>query len=102
MTTHSHDTPGSEIPLDPGPPAISLEDLLRFVTVGKAGGMPSDLRQYWTRGAGAAKINWGGSGSMDRCKTAMAGHVPPGYDLGGVCANLHRVATGKWPAEKHG
>lgn len=55
------------------------------------------LVNYWTRGEGAAKIRWGTDGSFSRCTRALAGKV---RDPKGLCAELHKEATGEWPAEK--
>lgn len=65
--------------------------------------MPRDLKHYWTRGKGAAKIRWGFGGDFNRCRRALAKYVRPDQ-LGGVCANLHKAATGTWPGKgrKHG
>jgi len=55
------------------------------------------LVRYWTRGEGAAKIRWGTDGSFDRCVRHLTGKV---RDPKGLCAELHKSATGEWPAEK--
>lgn len=55
------------------------------------------LVTYWVRGEGAAKIRWGTDGSFGRCTRALAGKV---RDPEGLCAELHKEATGEWPAEK--
>jgi hypothetical protein len=55
------------------------------------------LRNYWTRGAGAAKIRWGTDGSFDRCVRQLGKHVTRPQ---GLCAEYHKEATGEWPAEK--
>ncbi len=57
------------------------------------------LMQYWTRGEGAAKIRWGTDGSYDRCVRLLSKYVPPNV-VKGLCANMHKRATGEWPAEK--
>lgn len=55
------------------------------------------LVRYWTRGEGAAKIRWGVDGSFNRCVRHLTGKV---RDPKGLCAELHKEATGEWPAEK--
>lgn len=55
------------------------------------------LRNYWTKGEGAAKIRWGTDGSFARCVSALGKHV---RDPQGLCAEYHKAATGEWPAEK--
>lgn len=54
------------------------------------------LRDYWTHGAGAAKIGWGTPGDFNRCRAAVAEYVKPQY-LAGYCANRHYDALGFWP-----
>jgi hypothetical protein len=54
------------------------------------------LRDYWVKGAGAAKIGWGTPGDFNRCRLAVAEYVKPQY-LAGYCANRHYDALGFWP-----
>lgn len=56
------------------------------------------LRNYWTKGEGAAKIDWLTPGDFNRCRTFLAEYVKPQH-LSGTCANLHKVATGVWPGQ---
>lgn len=56
-----------------------------------------NLKNYWTRGAGAAKIRWGTDGSFSRCVAQLGKHVK---NPQGLCAEYHKAATGEWPAEK--
>lgn len=58
------------------------------------------LRDYWVRGAGAAKIGWGTPGDFNRCRTLLAPYVKPQY-LSGYCANRHYDALGFWPGQHH-
>ena len=37
---------------------------------------------------------------MTRCKRKLAKYFPE--NPGGLCANLHKEATGQWPTEKGG
>jgi hypothetical protein len=62
-------------------------------------GNVEQLMKYWTTGPGAAKIAWGTDGSFDRCVTQLSKHVPESQ-VKGLCARLHKRATGEWPAEK--
>lgn len=55
------------------------------------------LRNYWTKGEGAAKIRWATDGSFARCVAQLGEHV---RDPQGLCAEYHKAATGEWPAEK--
>jgi hypothetical protein len=56
------------------------------------------LRDYWVRGAGAAKIGWGTPGDFNRCRLNLAEYIKPQY-LAGYCANRHKDALGFWPGE---
>lgn len=58
------------------------------------------LRNYWTRGAGAAKIRWGQPGDFNRCRTQLRKYVKNPRYLAGTCANLHFVALGVWPGRE--
>lgn len=53
------------------------------------------LMRYWARGKGAAKIRWFTKGSMRRCIRQLRKYFPK--NAGGLCANLHKQATGEWP-----
>lgn len=56
-----------------------------------------NLRNYWVRGEGAAKIRWGTDGSFARCVRHLGTKVK---NPQGLCAEYHKAATGEWPAEK--
>ncbi len=62
-------------------------------------GATQRLMEYWAHGAGAAKIQWEAPGAFARCQAALREYVP-GHMIDGMCANLHKRATGKWPSEK--
>lgn len=62
-----------------------------------APGTGHNLRNYWVRGPGAAKIGWGTDGSFARCVANLGKYVK---DPQGLCAEYHKAATGEWPAEK--
>jgi hypothetical protein len=62
-----------------------------------APGPGHDLRNYWVRGPGAAKIRWGADGSFARCVAQLGKYVK---NPQGLCAEYHKAATGEWPAEK--
>lgn len=53
-----------------------------------------NLKIYWTRGAGAAKIRWNTDGDFTRCVRHLRKYV---RDPKGLCAVYHHMATGKWP-----
>lgn len=59
------------------------------------------LMRYWAHGPGAAKIGWTvapGSGDYSRCVVLLGKYVPD-HMVKGLCANLHKRATGRWPNE---
>lgn len=60
--------------------------------------MPSKLKSYWAKGEGAAKIRWGTGGDYGRCTRALAKYLPA-HMVKGACANIHHLATGKWPGK---
>lgn len=60
------------------------------------------LRNYWSKGKGAAKIRWGAPGDFNRCRRQLAKYVPNPEYLAGTCANLHKVALGVWPGQEGG
>lgn len=76
-----------------GEPGIAL---MKERDVNAPGG-GHNLRNYWVRGEGAAKIGWGTDGSFDRCVGFLSEHVK---NPQGLCAEYHKAATGEWPAEK--
>jgi len=57
------------------------------------------LRKYWTRGEGAAKIEWGEDGDFDRCVSHLRKHV--GERAKGLCNIYHRVAVKAPPGKGH-
>lgn len=74
------------------------ESLARERDVNEPGGGDGhNLREYWVRGEGAAKIGWGTDGSFARCVTQLSEYVK---DPQGLCAEYHKAATGEWPAEE--
>jgi hypothetical protein len=66
-------------------------------------GLPAQLLRYWTAGAGGAKIRWGESGDFDRyilnvqAEVSKDGKPLPDHVVKGLCATLHKVATGATP-----
>ena len=80
----------------------------REVTPGDAAATER-LKTYWAEGAGAAKIQWGVPGDWDRCiveiqKAVTKDGRPPLSDstIKGLCANLHKRATGASPGHAPG
>ena len=61
------------------------------------------IRRYWVRGKGAAKIRWGlgaPGGDFNRCRRQLAKYVQNPKWLAGLCANMHKEATGFWPGSR--
>jgi len=56
------------------------------------GGNAQTLRDYWTRGPGAAKIRWGTPGDWARCTRQL--HKYLGARAKGYCQLRHIAATG--------
>jgi hypothetical protein len=72
-------------------------------------GMPPQFLKYWLPGgAGGAEIEWGTDGDYSRCITGIQAKVSEhGKPLGdhvihGLCATLHRMATGARPGHAAG
>lgn len=59
------------------------------------------LKAYWSHGEGAAKIGWNSPGDFDRCVVLLSEYVGPTV-VRGLCANLHREATGFSPGHAPG
>lgn len=71
--------------------------------------MPPSLLRYWLPGGeGGAKINWGQDGDYARCltnieaETAKHGHPLDDHQIHGLCATLHKIATGARPGHAPG
>jgi hypothetical protein len=63
----------------------------------KGGGNAQTLRNYWTKGAGAAKIKWGTGGDFNRCVRSVSKFMGP--RARGYCALRHKAATGMWTSQ---
>jgi hypothetical protein len=73
------------------------------------GGMPIQFRKYWLEGAGSQVIRWGVDGDFDRCCTAINAKIEehgskplPDHEIRGLCARLHKAATGATPGHAPG
>ena len=71
--------------------------------------MPPQFLKYWVDGTGAAKIGWGHSGDYDRCITHIQAEVTKDgkaplsdHVIHGLCATLHKMATGAQPGHAAG
>jgi hypothetical protein len=71
-------------------------------------GLPPQLLTYWTAGPGGARIAWGTPGDFDRCRTMVNAKVSedgaplPDRVISGLCATLHKIATGATPGHAPG
>ena len=57
-----------------------------------------NLKRYWTKGPGAAKIAWGTPGDFKRCVTHLGKYV---RDPEGLCNTYHQAAVGAPPGKGH-
>lgn len=58
----------------------------------KGRGNAQTLRNYWTKGTGAAKIRWGTPGDWSRCNRELSKYM--GARAKGYCQLRHIAATG--------
>jgi 2'-5' RNA ligase len=61
-------------------------------------GNAENLRRYWLRGRGAAKIRWGTKGDWRRCYRQLFKHLGPRAK--GYCQLRHKEATGLYTGDK--
>ena len=61
--------------------------------------MPAQLQQSYLHGKVAARIRWGTPGAFNRCVRQAQKHGV-GMKSKGMCANLYKKATGRWPGKK--
>jgi hypothetical protein len=61
-------------------------------------GNAEELRRYWTKGKGAAKIRWGTKGDWTRCVRNLEKYMGPRAK--GYCALRHKEVTGMWTGDK--
>ena len=78
-------------------------DAAEFALVAAGGadrnrGGAEELRKYWTRGKGAAKIRWGTPGDWTRCYRNLSKYMGPRAK--GYCALRHKEMNGVWPGDK--
>lgn len=52
------------------------------------------LKNYWARGAGAAKIRWGTPGDLTRCHRHLTKYLKNSGHAWGYCNNLHKEIFG--------
>jgi hypothetical protein len=61
--------------------------------------MPKQLERSYLSGKVAPRIRWGTPGDFTRCTKQAAKHGIGGKS-NGMCAKLHKRATGMWPGDK--
>ena len=80
----------------------------RFYDLAAGTAMPPHLVRYWTFGAGGAKIGWDVAGDFKRCMHEIQAEVSehraplPDHVIKGLCATLHKLATGARPGHAPG
>jgi hypothetical protein len=84
-----------------GPEAATASAIVSMMAAGgidKNRGNAEELRQYWLRGKGAAKIRWNTPGDWTRCVRQLSKYMGPRAK--GYCALRHHEATGMWTGDK--
>ncbi len=84
-----------------GPEAATASAIVSMMAAGgldKNRGNAEELRQYWLRGKGAAKIRWNTPGDWTRCVRQLSKYMGPRAK--GYCALRHKEATGMWTGDK--
>jgi len=61
-------------------------------------GNAEELRRYWTKGVGAAKIRWGAPGDWTRCVGYLSKYMGPRSK--GYCQLRHKEATGVYTGSR--
>jgi hypothetical protein len=72
--------------------------------------MPIQFKKYWLPGgAGGNAIGWGTDGDFSRCTKLInakieehGGKPLPDHEIKGLCASLHKEATGAAPGHAPG
>lgn len=62
--------------------------------------MPIQLQRSYLTGKVAARIRWGTPGDYTRCVRQATKHGIPPRKSKGMCATLHKKATGIWPGDR--
>lgn len=73
--------------------------------VDQPGDFPPQFAKYWLPGgAGGTAIAWNTAGDFERCRTLInakitehGGKPLADHEISGLCAKLHKTATGGWP-----
>jgi hypothetical protein len=83
---------------------LSNEGLLEHFVIQAAGGLDRNrgnaeqLRRYWTKGKGAAKIRWGTPGDWTRCVRQLSKYMGPRAK--GYCQLRHKEVTGVYTGSR--
>ena len=83
---------------------LEAEGLLEEFSIQAAGGLDrnrgnaEELRRYWTKGKGAAKIRWGTPGDWTRCVRQLSKYM--GVRAKGYCQLRHKEATGVYTGSR--
>lgn len=75
-----------------------VEPLLAAGGVDRNRGNAEELRRYWTRGKGAAKIRWGTPGDWTRCVRQLSKYMGPRAK--GYCQLRHKEVTGVYTGSR--
>lgn len=89
------DMDGEPVVVDATDPGLDVQ--VPNIILPVAAAADSNLREYWLRGEGAAKIRWGTDGDFTRCVRQLRRYV---RNPEGLCAEYHFEMHGKWPGEK--
>jgi hypothetical protein len=76
----------------------TVEPLLAAGGLDRNRGNAEELRRYWTRGKGAAKIRWGTPGDWTRCVRQLSKYMGPRAK--GYCQLRHKEATGVYTGSR--
>jgi hypothetical protein len=78
--------------------ANDTEALLAAGGADRNRGNAEELRRYWTKGKGAAKIRWGTPGDWTRCVRQLSKYMGPRAK--GYCQLRHKEATGVYTGSR--
>ena len=78
--------------------ANDIDSLLAAGGADRNRGNAEELRRYWTKGKGAAKIRWGTPGDWTRCVRQLSKYMGPRAK--GYCQLRHKEATGVYTGSR--
>lgn len=79
-------------------PQVIAEAIIAAGGLDRNRGNAEELRRYWTRGKGAAKIRWGTPGDWKRCVRNLSKYLGPRAK--GYCSLRHKEMNGIWPGDR--